>query len=173
MSGIQAQAKYVRIAPRKARLVADLIRGMSVNQAEAELYLSPKRAGSHVLKLLRSAMANAKEAKKEMEKLYVKEIRVDGGPSLKRWKPRARGSAGKIEKRTSHITIILSEGKNPEKQKFVLVKKQKEPKEIHEKERMKTSKAKPAKLSEAAKEIEKKGAQEKAGKKRLFQRKSV
>ena len=170
---IKATAKHVRIAPRKVRLIAGLIRGLSVQEAEAELFLSPKRPAVHVLKLLRSAIANAKEAKQDIEKLFIKEIRVDGGPSLKRWRPRARGSAGKILKRTSHISIVLGEGTRHPKRTFVIIKKQKETKETKEirEKRPESPRVKPKEKAE--KEKEKKGLDAKPGKRKMFQRKSV
>lgn len=118
-----AKLNYLRIAPRKVRLVASLIRGMQASEAEAQLLINPKRAAESVLKLLRSAVANAKEKKMDIEKLIVKEIRVDGGPMLKRFMPRAQGRATSIHKISSHITIILGESEKPKKSRFKIVKK--------------------------------------------------
>lgn len=105
-------ARYVRIAPRKVRLVADLIRGKEVDEALAILRLSPHAASRVLTKVLNSAVANA-EHNFEMNSnnLYISQIYVDEGPTLKRFRPRARGRASRINKRTSHITIILSEKK--------------------------------------------------------------
>ncbi len=102
-----AQLRYLRIPPRKARLQADVIRGLSADEAQAQLMLSPRRAGDPILKLLKSAIANAKYKKLDPHALIVKEVRVDQGPKQKRWMPRARGAWGAIQKWTSHITIIL------------------------------------------------------------------
>jgi large subunit ribosomal protein L22 len=98
------------MSPRKIRLVAGLIRGLDVAKAESQLGFSVKAAARPVLKLLRSAIANAEHNHKlEREGLYIKVITVDGGPMLKRWRARAFGRAAPIRKRTSHITIILSD----------------------------------------------------------------
>lgn len=110
---IKAQLNYLRISPRKTRLVGDLIRGMNVKKAENTLKITYKRAAEPFLKLLKSAVANGKNNFKLSEdNLYVKELKVDSGPTLKRWMPRARGRATSIHKRTSHITLVLSEQAN-------------------------------------------------------------
>lgn len=110
MTQVVAKLNYLRVAPRKVRLVADVIRGKSVVEAEIELRFLTKRASGLMLKLLRSAMANA-EHNFSLQKanLRVEKVTVDGGPSLKRSRPRAFGRAAPIFKRTSHITMILSE----------------------------------------------------------------
>lgn len=96
------------MSPRKVRLVASLIRGMNVKQAELDLDHLPKRAALPLLKLLRSAMANAKHNFELAEQtLYVKEIRVDEGPTLKRMRPRAMGRGATIRKRMSHVLLTL------------------------------------------------------------------
>ncbi|MEX0933923.1 MAG: 50S ribosomal protein L22 [Candidatus Paceibacterota bacterium] len=107
---MKALLKNHRQSPRKVRLIADLIRGKKVPEALALLGFVPKRAALPVKKLLLSAVANAKnkEGKKESD-LIVKEIRVDEGPTLKRIRARARGSAHPIRKRTSHISVALGE----------------------------------------------------------------
>lgn len=97
------------MSPRKVRLMADLIRGKGVDFAQVQLMHAARSAKGPLLKLLRSALSNAREQKMAKEKLYVKRIAVDGGPSLKRWRPRAFGRAAPIRKRTSHITIVLGE----------------------------------------------------------------
>ncbi|MFZ0444277.1 MAG: 50S ribosomal protein L22 [Bacillus sp. (in: firmicutes)] len=108
----KAVARTVRIAPRKARLVVDLIRGKQVGEAVAILNHTPKAASPIVEKLLKSAVANA-EHNYEMDanNLVVAQIFVDEGPTMKRFRPRAQGRASAINKRTSHITIVLSEKK--------------------------------------------------------------
>ncbi|WP_209125321.1 50S ribosomal protein L22 [Alkalihalobacillus sp. BA299] len=112
MQQAKAVAKQVRVAPRKVRLVVDLIRGKQVGEAIAILRHTPKAASPIVEKLLNSAIANA-EHNYEMEpnNLYIKEAFVDEGVTLKRFRPRAMGRASRINKRTSHITIVVSEKK--------------------------------------------------------------
>lgn len=108
----KAIAKQIRIAPRKARLVIDLIRGKEVGEAIAILRNTTKAASPVVEKVLKSAIANA-EHNYEMEpnNLVVEQAFVDEGATMKRFRPRAMGRAGKINKRTSHITIIVTEKK--------------------------------------------------------------
>ncbi|OLS34986.1 50S ribosomal protein L22 [Bacillus sp. MRMR6] len=108
----KAVARTVRIAPRKARLVVDLIRGKQVGEAVAILNLTPKAASPVVEKVLKSAMANAEHNyEMDINSLVVNQAFVDEGPTLKRFRPRAMGRASAINKRTSHITIVLSEKK--------------------------------------------------------------
>src|SRR4030042_3742626 len=107
---VSAKLKYLRIAPRKVRLVADLIRGKRVEVAQNILNFNTNKSSTVILKLLNQAIANAKNNFKLFDKnLYISKITVDGGPILKRIRPRARGSAYEIQKKTSHITIILDE----------------------------------------------------------------
>ncbi|MDI9258883.1 50S ribosomal protein L22 [Alicyclobacillus sendaiensis] len=106
----RAVARYLRIAPRKARLVVDLVRGKNVQEALAILKFTPRAASPMVEKVLRSAIANAENNHNmDVDKLYIKAIYVDEGPTLKRWHPRAQGRAFSILKRTSHITVVLAE----------------------------------------------------------------
>ena len=107
-----ATAKYIRISSRKVKIVIDLIRGKDVTEAEAILMYTPKAASEPTLRLLRSAIANA-ENNLDMSRdtLYVAEVFANQGPTLRRYRPRSRGSASRIRKRTSHITIILDEKK--------------------------------------------------------------
>lgn len=107
----RASMKQIRISPRKARLVADLIRGKDASDALAILATNPKRKISDALtKLVTSAMANAQENMSlDVDKLYVKTLLVDQGPTMKRWLPRMRGRADRILKRTSKITVVLDE----------------------------------------------------------------
>ena len=101
---------YLRIAPRKVRLVAGLLQGLPVVEAEAQLLYERRRPAKAILKLLRSAVASAKTTKQmDTQKLYVESVRVDEGPMLKRSLPRARGSATPIHKKMSHITLTLAE----------------------------------------------------------------
>lgn len=107
---VKAITRYVRIAPRKARLVTDLIKGKPVEEALTILRFVPKKAARLVDKTLRSAVANAEQNPNiDVDTLYIKRIFVDGGPTMKRWRARAMGRATKIIKRTSHITVILDE----------------------------------------------------------------
>jgi ribosomal protein L22 len=106
---VRAQAKYVRCAPRKARLVVDHIRGKSVTDARAILNHTPRAAARDVLKLLESAVANAENNHELVgDELVIRKVYVDEGPTLKRYRPRALGRATRIRKRTSHMTIQLS-----------------------------------------------------------------
>lgn len=107
---VKAVAKTVRITARKARLVVDLIRGKDVAEAISILNLTPKKASVIVEKVVKSALANAvNNHNLDKDKLYVKKAYVDEGVTLKRYQARAKGSAGSIFKRTSHITIVLAE----------------------------------------------------------------
>ncbi len=113
-----AKLNSLRMSPRKVRLVAGLIRRMRVNDAETQLQFLNKAASEPVLKLLRSAKANAEHNfKLDAESLWVSHITVNDGKTLKRWRPRAYGRAGAIRKRTSHITLKLSDGPIPIKKK--------------------------------------------------------
>ena len=111
---VRAQAKYVRVSARKARLVADTVRGRSVPEARTVLAFTPKHAARDIEKVLRSAVANA-EANHGLEgdALEISTITVDEGPTLKRWQPRARGRVGRIFKRTCHITVLLAPAERP------------------------------------------------------------
>ncbi len=105
-----AQAKFVRITPRKMRLVIDLIRGKTVKDAEDLLKFIPKGATTPIAKVLKSAKANATNNFEMLEEqLYIKSAFVNEGPTLKRIIPRARGRGDGLLKRTSHVTIILEE----------------------------------------------------------------
>ena len=106
---VRAEAKWVRTSPRKARLVAEHIRGRSVPEARTVLAFTQRAAAREVEKVLRSAVANA-EANHGLigDDLYVRAATVDEGPTLKRWRARARGRVGRIRKRTCHITVLLA-----------------------------------------------------------------
>lgn len=162
---ITAKLRYLRIAPRKVRLVADLIRGKRAEEAKNILNFTIKKAALPILKLLKSGLANAKnDFQLEEGNLYIQKLLVDEGPKHKRWIARARGKADEIQKKTSHITIILEE----------IVKKPKETKEI--KEIGKTEKAERAKkVSKIEKAKFRPGAElpkpkEEPGTKRVFRR---
>ena len=110
-----ALLRHERIAPRKVRVVAKLIRGKAVDEAVNILMFSQKGAARVLKKLLVSAIANAEDKSKgavDMDNLVVKEVRVDQGPTLKRWRPRAMGRATRINKRTSHICIVVDDEMN-------------------------------------------------------------
>lgn len=112
MTQAKAIARTVRIAPRKVRLVVDLIRGKQVGEAVAILRHTQKAASPVVEKVLKSAVANAEHNYElDVNNLVVSEIFVDEGPTLKRFRPRAQGRASAINKRTSHITVVVSEKK--------------------------------------------------------------
>lgn len=107
---VKAKLSRLRIAPRKVRLVIDVVRGMDIEKAEHQLQFMQKGAATPLLKLLKSAVANAvNNSKLEKNNLYIKEITANDGPMLKRWKPRAFGRATQILKRSSHVEIILGE----------------------------------------------------------------
>ncbi|MGL5270704.1 MAG: 50S ribosomal protein L22 [Selenomonadaceae bacterium] len=106
----KAVAKYVRVAPRKVRVVMDLIRGKSIGEALAILKFTPKVGADVIEKVLKSAVANAEHNfDMNVDKLYVASAFVDQGPTLKRIHPRSRGQAFKILKRTSHVTVVVKE----------------------------------------------------------------
>ena len=111
---VRAQAKYVRISPRKARLVAQHIRGRSVPEARAVLAFTAREAAGELEKVLQSAVSNA-EANHGIpeDRLYIAHAYVDGGPVMKRWRARARGRVARIRKRTCHITVRLAERPEP------------------------------------------------------------
>jgi large subunit ribosomal protein L22 len=102
-----ASHKFARIAPRKARLVADQIRGKGIEDALATLEFSPRRGAWFIKSVLRSAIANAEEANLDVGRLYVSESRVDEGPTIKRFQPKDRGRSHPIMKRTSHIHVSV------------------------------------------------------------------
>jgi len=107
---VVAKLRYLRIAPRKVRLVADLIRGKRIEEARNILNFTIKKAAPPLLKLLRSATANAKNNfQLDESNLYIAKILVDEGPKYKRWRARARGRAEEIQKKTSHVTVVLDE----------------------------------------------------------------
>ena len=104
-----ATHKYARISERKARLVVDLIRGLACDQAVETLNFTHKRAAHMINRVLQSAMANANEQEANMGRLFVSEARIDPGPIIKRWRPKDRGRAHPIQKRTSHIIVSVDE----------------------------------------------------------------
>ena len=110
----KAQARFVRVTPQKARRVVDLIRGKQAEQAVATLKFAPQAAGETVLKVVESAIANARVKADQVaerfdeRELVVASAFVDEGPTMKRFRPRAQGRAGRINKRTSHITVVVA-----------------------------------------------------------------
>ena len=106
----KAHAKYIRMSPRKIKVVLDIIRGKNASEAMAILKHTPRAAAPVVAKLLKSAMANAENNNKmDVSKLYVAETYANQGPTLKRFQPHAQGRAFRILKRSSHITVVLKE----------------------------------------------------------------
>jgi large subunit ribosomal protein L22 len=111
--GAFASARFVRITPMKARRVVDMVRGLAVDDALALLQFAPQAASGCVYKVLESAVANA-EGNEDLDRnsLVVSKAMVDEGPTLKRWRPRAQGRASRINKRTSHITLVVQPDAN-------------------------------------------------------------
>ncbi len=104
----QAKLRNVRLSPRKARLVVDMVRGKGIQDAMNILQVSPQKTAPILSKLLKSAVANAEQGGvSDVDQLFVKTVMVDQGPALKRFMPRAQGRASRIRKPTSHITVVL------------------------------------------------------------------
>lgn len=166
----KATLRYLRIAPRKVRLVAELIRGRKVHDAQMILRATTKNGALHLQKTLRAAIASAKNNfEMQEDNLYIAKVAVDEGPKLKRFRPRARGRAFPIQKKTSHITLILDElvasvpaTKTKDKSTEVVA-------DADVKGETQTSLAKP-KLR-ATREI--KGAKKGSGLKKMFRRKAI
>lgn len=163
-----AKLRHLRIAPRKVRLVADLIRGKLVEEAQIILRFTNKKAAEPLLKLLKSAVSNAKSSfQLEEPNLFISKILVDEGPKYKRWRARARGRADEVQKKTSHITIVLDE----------ITKKQREIKKIKKAKKIPKIKKKTKKEIKMEKpkfkpEIEIKKPKSEKGIKRIFRRKA-
>lgn len=147
-----AKLNDLRIAPRKVRLVADLLRGLSVNEAEARLTVDRHRASKPLLKLLHSALAGARAKELNTEDLYVEVIRVDQGPMLKRYMARAQGRGVTIQKKTSHITLGLGANPSQGSGRFTMPEKKKKSKSEREEKRVRA----PRKKEVAAEKPEKK-----------------
>lgn len=110
MQEAKAILRHCRVAPRKARIVADLIRGRNVDEASSLLEFTPKRSAQILRKLLHSAIANAEDTGDvDVDKLFVKRVTVDQGPTLRRFRPRAQGRAYRINRKTSHIVLVVAE----------------------------------------------------------------
>jgi large subunit ribosomal protein L22 len=108
---MKAILKNYRQSPRKVRLIADLVRGKSTSEALTALQFVDKRASGPFSKVISSAIANAKDHGKDIEKLFIKTVQVNKAATIKRFRPRARGSASRINKRNSHISVELGEKK--------------------------------------------------------------
>lgn len=106
--GAFAVARHVRVTPQKARRVGDLIRGLDADDAIAMLKFQPQAVAENFGKLVASAVANAQSAEGLTGDLVISQVYVDEGPTLKRWRPRAKGSANRIFKRTSHLTVVVT-----------------------------------------------------------------
>jgi len=104
-----AKHRFARISPRKARLVIDLIRGLNCDTAVNELQFRPERSAKMISQVRRSAMVSADEQEADMRRLFVSVARVDGGPYYRRWRPKDRGRAHPIAKRTSHIIVSVAQ----------------------------------------------------------------
>jgi large subunit ribosomal protein L22 len=105
---VRSVGRYIRVSPRKARRVAELIKGKQVEEAANILLMTPSKPAKYIYKLLKCAIGNAEnDYNLDIERLYVANVIVDQGPMLKRWIPRARGRADRIRKRTSHITVVI------------------------------------------------------------------
>ncbi|MDP3901803.1 MAG: 50S ribosomal protein L22 [bacterium] len=160
-----AKINFLHIAPRKMRLIASTLKGLSVTEAEAQLLLRPQRAARALINLLRSAVANAaNNAKLNRDKLVVVNIKVDQGPMIKRFLPRAMGRATPIQKKMSHVTIVLAESEKIKASRFVISPPTKKEKKAKTKKVVSSPKT-------ATREIPKK---ERSGFfKKMFRRKSV
>lgn len=139
-----AKLKYLKIAPRKVRLIANTLKGLSVVEAEARLFISSERAAEPLIKLLRSTVSNAKNSKQiNPDHLFIKEIRVDQGPMMKRFMPRAMGRATPIQKKSSHITLILSESEKLKSPRFKIEKPERVSKKVKAEKKKKIEAEKP------------------------------
>jgi len=187
---VVAKLRNLRIAPRKVRLVSDLIRGKSIENAQSILSFTTQKSAPVLLKLLKQAIANARNnLKLDETNLYISKITVDEGPKLKRWMPRARGVTYPIQKKTSHVLIVLDEikkgakkikGKKPSFAKATEGKEEKiQPETVEIKEEKAIKKEKPQKESKIptgqAKfkpELEVRKIQKEKGIRKIFRRKS-
>lgn len=157
---MKASLNQYRQSPRKVRLVIDSIRGKSVERALAELKFIPKRASGTIEKLIKSAVSNAEtNSGKAKENLFIKEIRVDEGVTLKRMLPMSKGRAFRINKRTSHITLELGDKQENKKTKKQEIKKTKK-----EEKETKITKDLSEKTGEKSKKVEKKSTNKKSKK---------
>jgi len=168
MTKVIAKLNHLHIAPRKVRLIASALRGLSTNEAEAQLLFRPQRSSKPLLQLLRSAVANAKNNHKlNPDNLFIESIRVDQGPMMKRSLPRAMGRATPIQKKTSHILLVVENRENLKTPRFSIAeaKKSKLPK--------KDKAGKSAKPKLEVEKYESKSKEKVGFLKKMFQRKSV
>jgi len=166
---ITAKLNNLRISPRKIRIIAKVIRGKSVKDAEIILNFAVKKGTIPLLKLLKSAIANARNNFKiGPENLYIRKLTVDEGPKFKRWMPRARGQAYQIQKKTSHITLILEEGENA-----APAAKQEEVQDAQEDRGNKAAQASENKKRAPKPELKKPKPKVEKGFRRIFQRKAI
>lgn len=173
---IKAELKYLRIAPRKVRSVVDLIRNKEIREAESQLKFVFRKAADPVLKLLKSAVANAKNNfGVDKENLFIKEIKVNEGVPYKRWRPMSRGRAYPIMKRTSHILICLGikEGVKIEKPKASQSTVNKQAEELSSENTTEKINKVPAKTANKKPEKESIKPQKQNWAKRIFRRKSI
>jgi large subunit ribosomal protein L22 len=167
---ITAKLNYLRIAPRKVRLVADLIRGKSAEEAKNILSFTIRKAANPLLKLLNSAIASAlNNFQLDSADIFISKISVDEGPKYKRWMPRARGQASEIQKKSSHVNIVLDEIKKKAK-RGKKVKEVKEEEKVEKVEKIekapRPAKTTPKPLAEAPKPKVERGIR------RIFRRKA-
>ncbi len=166
---VKAKLSYLRIAPRKVRMVTALIKGKKVEKAQAILNFTTKKSAQQVLKLLNSALASAINTfQMQGANMYISKVLVNEGPKLKRWRARARGRAFAIQKKTSHITIVLQETeKAPKKARIKKKKAKKMVTPVKE-----TKKQAPAEKPKFKPKLEIKKPESERGIKRFFRRKS-
>lgn len=175
-----AKLKYLKIAPRKVRLVADAIRGKKVEEAQSILSFGSKRACQPLLKLLKSALSNTKNNFDNIDEknLYISKIFVDEGPKMKRWRAQSRGRAAQIQKKSSHIFLELSLIKGKAKKTKTSVKEKtkpikKEQKPIGEKKEEKSAEVKEKPKAEAKRDwIQERAKPKLSQKMKIFRRKS-
>lgn len=166
MNQATAKLKNLSIAPRKVRLLAGVLRGKHVNVALAQIQVANLRSADPLKKLLNSAIANAKNLGLDVNKLYVQSIMVNQGPMLKRFLPRARGSATEIQKKYSHVIITLAESEKIKAPNYLILEKPKKSK--------KPAKESAPKAKKEVKEAEEKiGGEKKGFAQKIFNRKSV
>lgn len=171
---LKATLNNLRISPRKVRLVTDLVRGLDINRATAQLQFLSKRSAKPVLKLLQSAQSNASNNFGiDKDNLFVKEIFVSQGRVLKRWMPRAFGRVSPVLKRTSHITLVLGEIDPTKAKKSTKTQDAKAPVVIKADEPAKEGKVQKPKSVLPAKESKKQTASKFKGVGKLFRRKSI
>jgi len=172
---VVVKLNYLRIAPRKVRLVTDLIRKKKVEEAQTILNFTRKKAAEPLFKLLKTAIADARNNfQLDPANLYISKITVDEGPRHKRWMPRARGAAYKIQKKTSHVTLVLDDitpAKEVKKIKRAKKKETKEPSKI-EKPKKGAAKAAPTGRAKLRPEAEAPKPKVERGIKRIFRRKA-